>query len=146
MSQQTWTPLRGYPDWLILGFSFSHFLGDPPISGGRGGGVKILPISYIYREVVLGGAAVTTRRGGGYRTHSPVPEAGAQHYRAGGERRRFSVTYSEFRLRPPKRPPISGGVLPPILGGFGGYTPQKRQKRRSGVILGATANFGASIL
>ena len=46
----------------------------------------------------------------------------------------------------PARPPISGGVLPPILGGFGGDTPQKRQKWRSGVILAATANFGASIL
>ena len=37
-------------------------------------------------------------------------------------------------------------VLPPLFGVFRGYTPQKRQKWRSGPILGATANFGASIL
>ena len=73
MSQQTWTPLRGYPDWLILGRRNFSLLGDPPKSGGRGGGVKSSPISYIYREGVLGGAAVTTRRGGGYRTLPPYP-------------------------------------------------------------------------
>ena len=43
-------------------------------------------------------------------------------------------------------PPLRGGLHPPFLGGFGGYTPQKRQKWRSGPILAATANFGASIL
>ena len=69
------------------------------------GGPKT-PLLVVYIGRVWGrGDAVTTRRGGGYRTLCPVPEAGAQHYRAGGERRRFSVTYSEFRLRPPKRPP-----------------------------------------
>ena len=69
--------------------------------GGSGFGGPKTPLLVIYIGRVWGrGDAVTTRRGGGYRTHSPVPEAGAQHYRAGGERRRFSVTYSEFRLRP----------------------------------------------
>ena len=65
MSQQTWTPLRGYPDWLMLGESQKW--------EGWGGGVKISPISYIYREGVLGGRPVTNRRGGGYRTHTPYP-------------------------------------------------------------------------
>ena len=49
-----------------------------------------------------------------------------------------------FRLLAGEASP--GGVLPPILGVFRGDTPQKRQKWRSGPILGATANFGASIL
>ena len=54
MSQQTWTPPRGYPGRLILGSPKIVFFGDPPISGGRGGGVEISPISYIYREGCLG--------------------------------------------------------------------------------------------
>ena len=55
MSQQTWTPNPGVPGLADFGgVGKSHFLGDPPKSGGRGGGVKISPISYIYREGVLG--------------------------------------------------------------------------------------------
>ena len=65
MSQQTWTPLRGYPDWLIFGKSI--------FGRGRILGPKKVPISTIYREGVEGDAAVTTRRGGGYRTHTPYP-------------------------------------------------------------------------
>ena len=72
MSQQTWTPLRGYPDWLILGGRILTFFGDPPISGGRGGGVQIsLLVLYIGRG--FGGPPVTNRRGGGYRTLPPYP-------------------------------------------------------------------------
>ena len=76
----------GSPGKLISGGSDFDVFGGPPDFGGSGWRGDFVPISYIYREGCLGGPAVTTRRGGGYRTLSPVPEAGAQHYRAGGER------------------------------------------------------------
>ena len=62
MSQQTWTLFGGPPQKADFGgIGKSHFFGDPPISGGRGGGVKFSPISYIYREGCLGGRPVTNR-------------------------------------------------------------------------------------
>ena len=49
MSQQTWTPIRGFPDWLISGW-----MGGKSKMGGSDFGSKKLPISTIYREGVWG--------------------------------------------------------------------------------------------
>ena len=85
MSQQTWTPPRGYPGRLISGGRILTFLGDPPISGGRGGGVRFsLLVIYIGRG--LGGSSSDKQARRRISNAPPLPEAGAQHYRAGGER------------------------------------------------------------
>ena len=63
----------GVPGLADFGISKSHFLGDRLFGGGPILGSKNVPISTIYREGVEGDAAVTTRRGGGYRTHTPYP-------------------------------------------------------------------------
>ena len=85
MSQQTWTPPRGYPGRLILGGRIFSFLGDPPISGGRGGGViSSLLVLYIGRG--FGGSCSDYKARRRISNAHPLPEAGAQHYRAGGER------------------------------------------------------------
>ena len=48
MSQQTWTPNPGVPG--LADFGILTISGDPPISGGRGGGVKFsLLVIYIGR-------------------------------------------------------------------------------------------------
>ena len=67
------------------GVEKSHFFGDPPRSGGRGGGVKsFLLVIYIGRG--FGGSSSDKQARRRISNAPPLPEAGAQHYRAGGER------------------------------------------------------------
>ena len=73
MSQQTWTPNPGVPGLADFGVE-----GAKCQIWGVAFWVKKVPISTIYRGCV-GGRPVTKLRG------CPLPEAGAQHYRAGGE-------------------------------------------------------------
>ena len=63
----------GVPGLADFGILKIVIFGGPPDFGGSGWRGDFFPISYIYREGCLGGPAVTTRRGGGYRTHTPYP-------------------------------------------------------------------------
>ena len=75
----------GSPGKLISGGRIFTFLGDPPKSGGRGGGViSSLLVIYIGRGVWGSSSDKQVRRR--ISNAPPLPEAGAQHYRAGGER------------------------------------------------------------
>ena len=73
MSQQTWTPNPGVPGLADFGW-----MGQKVKFGGSDFGSK-RSLLVLYIGGCVGGRTVTKLRG------CPLPEAGAQHYRAGGE-------------------------------------------------------------